>query len=144
MLEASWEIHATTLANAPTTEAFINAISDIVSYAKIDLSKPARVVYARDTRPTGSILVAALEDGLSAMGVEGRDEGIKTTPVLHYLVRCINSKGTANPYGQDSEAGYMSKLSNAFKKILVCSSCILKRMHSPYVRLERNCRKYWV
>jgi len=43
---------------------------------------------------------------------------VKTTPVLHYLVRCINSKGTDDDYGVDSEEGYMEKLSGAFKKLL--------------------------
>ena len=77
------------------------------------------MVYARDTRPTGPALVAAFEDGLRAMFAEGRNEGVKTTPVLHYLVRCINSKGTDDQYGVDSEEGYMTKLSEAFKKLVV-------------------------
>ncbi|KAI5121262.1 hypothetical protein M0805_002307 [Coniferiporia weirii] len=118
MLEAAWEGHATVFANAPSTEAFIEAVQNLVKTAKIDLSKPARVVYARDTRPTGPSLVMAFEDGLKAIGAEGRNEGIKTTPVLHYLVRCINSKGTKDEYGVDSEDGYMKKLSGAFKKLV--------------------------
>ncbi len=69
MLEASWEAHATVLANAPSTDAFIEAVSALVHSAKIDLSKPARVVYARDTRPSGPALISALEDGFKALGV---------------------------------------------------------------------------
>ncbi|OBZ79862.1 Phosphoacetylglucosamine mutase [Grifola frondosa] len=86
MLEASWEVHATNLANAPTTQAFIEALDTFVQTLKIDLSKPARVVYARDTRPSGGALVAALEDGFKAIGVEARNAGVTTTPVLHYLL----------------------------------------------------------
>ena len=105
MLEVAWEHFATDLANAPTTEDFVNALDQLIANAKIDLSKPARVVYARDTRPSGPALVAAFEDGLKAIGAEGRDEGVKTTPILHYLVRAINSQGTKDEYGEDSEEG---------------------------------------
>lgn len=119
MLEASWEAHATTLSNAPNTEEFIKALDTFVQVTKIDLSKPAMVVYARDTRPSGAALISALEDGLKAIGAEGRDEGITTTPVLHYLVRSINTKGTKEAYGEDSEEGYFEKLSGAFKGLIV-------------------------
>ena len=130
MLEASWEAHATNLANAPTTEALIEALDALVKNLRIDLTKPARVVYARDTRPSGPALVASLEDGLKAMGVEARDAGVTTTPVLHYLVRAMNTKGTKDAYGEDSEEGYFQKLSTAFKKLVVsrnlayrCDAC---------------------
>lgn len=118
MLEASWEAHATVLANAPDTDAFIEALETLVKQLKIDLSKPARVVYARDTRPSGPALVGALEDGLKALGVEARNAGVTTTPILHYLVRAINTKGTKDAYGDDSVEGYMQKLSTAFKKLI--------------------------
>lgn len=120
MLEATWEGHATTFANAQTTQAFVNAYKQLFEIAKIDTTKPARVIYARDTRPTGAALAASLEDGLKAVGAEGRNEGVRSTPVLHYLVRCINSKGTDDEYGNDTEDGYMEKLSVAFKKLIVC------------------------
>ncbi|KAI0322654.1 phosphoacetylglucosamine mutase [Amylostereum chailletii] len=118
MLEASWEGHATNLANAPTTEDFVQSVETFIKSAKIDLSKPSRVVYGRDTRPSGPALVSALEDGLKAIGAEGRDAGITTTPILHYLVRAINTKGTNDPYGDDSEDGYYTKLSESFKKLV--------------------------
>ncbi|KAI0307994.1 phosphoacetylglucosamine mutase [Multifurca ochricompacta] len=118
MLEASWEAHASTLANAATTSDLIEAIEAIVRFAKIDLSKPARVVYGRDTRPSGPALVASLRDGLAAIRAEPRDAGIVTTPILHYLVRTINTKGTKDTYGDDSEEGYYEKLSGAFKRLV--------------------------
>ncbi|KAH9858120.1 phosphoacetylglucosamine mutase [Lenzites betulinus] len=118
MLEAAWEVHATNLANAPSTEALIDALDVLVKTAKIDLSKPARVVYARDTRPSGPSLIAALEDGFKAIGAEARNAGVTTTPVLHYLVKAINTKGTPDAYGDDSEEGYLQKLSAAFKKLV--------------------------
>jgi phosphoacetylglucosamine mutase len=119
MLENAWESHATALANAPNTPALIEAVEHLVKVAKIDLNKPSRVVYARDTRPSGASLVRALEDGLKAIGAETRDAGVTTTPVLHYLVRAINTKGTKDEYGPDSEEGYVAKLTAAFKKLIV-------------------------
>jgi len=119
MLEASWEAHATVIANAPTTDALLEALDSVVKNAKIDLSKPARVVYARDTRPSGPALILALEDGFKALGVEARDGGVTTTPILHYLVKAINTKGTKDSYGDDSEDGYYTKLSGSFKKLVV-------------------------
>lgn len=119
MLEASWEQYATILANAPTTDAFLDVVDALVKNTKIDLSKPSRVVYARDTRPSGPILVAALEDGFKALGVTARDAGVTTTPILHYLVRAINTKGTPESYGEDTEEGYYQKLSESFKKLIV-------------------------
>ncbi|CAA7268023.1 unnamed protein product [Cyclocybe aegerita] len=118
MLEASWEAHATVLANAATTDEFLTALDALVKAVKIDVSKPARVVYARDTRSSGPALVAALEDGFKALGVEARDAGVTTTPILHYLVKAINTKGTPESYGEDSEDGYYKKLSGAFKKLV--------------------------
>ncbi|RPD55812.1 phosphoacetylglucosamine mutase [Lentinus tigrinus ALCF2SS1-7] len=118
MLEASWEAYATKLANAPTTDVLISVLETLVQNLKIDLSKPARVVYARDTRPSGAALIASVEDGFKAMGVEARNAGVTTTPVLHYLVKAINTKGTKDSYGDDSEEGYLQKLSTSFKKLV--------------------------
>ncbi|KAF8640550.1 hypothetical protein AX17_000212 [Amanita inopinata Kibby_2008] len=118
MLEASWEVHATMLANAETTDDFIEALNHLINITKVDLSRPARVVYARDTRPSGESLVSALEDGFNAMGAETLNAGVTSTPILHYLVRAINTKGTKESYGDDSEQGYHEKLSEAFKRLV--------------------------
>ena len=119
MLEAAWEGYATALANAGTTEEFIEGCDHLVSSLKIDLTKPSHVLYARDTRPSGPALIKALQDGLTSVGAEGRDEGVQTTPMVHYLVRCINTKGTPEEYGVDTEEGYYNKLADAFKKLMV-------------------------
>ncbi|KAG5724644.1 hypothetical protein E4T56_gene3704 [Termitomyces sp. T112] len=118
MLESSWEAHATTLSNAPSTENFIEALDTLIRTTKTDVSKPARVVYARDTRPSGVALVSALEDGLSAIGAEGRNAGVTTTPILHYLVKAINTKNTPDSYGDDSEEGYFHKLGISFRSLV--------------------------
>ncbi|KAJ3862728.1 phosphoacetylglucosamine mutase [Lentinula novae-zelandiae] len=118
MLEAAWEGHATTISNASTSSDLIEALESLVQTAKIDLSKPANVVYARDTRPSGPGLVSALEDGFKAMSATSRNAGVATTPILHYLVKCINTKGTKYSYGDDSEEGYYRKLSTSYKKLV--------------------------
>lgn len=130
MLEASWEIHATNLSNAPTTDDFIEALHTFTQTVKIDLSKPSHVVYARDTRPSGAPLVSALEDGLRAIGADGRNAGVTTTPILHYLVKAINTKGTPESYGVDSEEGYYNKLSDAFKNLVVCVGLFRPPLHA--------------
>jgi phosphoacetylglucosamine mutase len=119
MLEASWETYATTLANAPNAQDFIESLQTIVGAMKIELSKPSRVVYARDTRGSGSRLVSALEDGLRVMNAIRRDIGVTTTPILHYTVNAINNKNTSE--SNDFEEEYYEMLSNAFKTLVVCS-----------------------
>jgi phosphoacetylglucosamine mutase len=119
MLEASWEVYATTLANAPTTAEFIAALDSVVQSAKIDLSKPARVAYCRDTRPTGEVLVSALQDGLSALGAETFDAGVTTTPILHYIVRETNATGDLGNCGKPLIPVYYKQLSECTKKLLV-------------------------
>jgi len=42
-----------------------------------------------------------------------------TTPQLHYMVRCINTKGTPDAYGEPTTDGYYNKLHTAFKKFIV-------------------------
>ena len=83
---------------------------------KISLNVPAKVIFARDTRSSGSTLVACLVDALNATDTEHTDFKLLTTPQLHYLVRCVNTKGTQYEYGEATEEGYYKKLSVAFAK----------------------------
>jgi phosphoacetylglucosamine mutase len=50
MLEASWEVYATSFANAKDEDALLDAIRKVVASAKIDLNAKAVVIQARDTR----------------------------------------------------------------------------------------------
>ena len=79
---------------------------------------PSRVIFARDTRASGPALVTALVDALKATKTDFTDHGILTTPQLHYLVRCVNTKGTRNEYGTPTEEGYYQKLASAYKKAM--------------------------
>ncbi|KAK5987397.1 Acetylglucosamine phosphomutase [Cladobotryum mycophilum] len=118
MLEQDWEAHATRLVNAPTDQELLETYKALATQLKVDLSVPGRVVYGRDTRPSGHSLVTALADALEAIGIEYTDYKILTTPQLHYLVRCVNTEGTPKAYGEVSEAGYYNKLSEAFVRAL--------------------------
>src|SRR5258706_3199124 len=121
MLEQSWEEHATRLANAEDVEVLKQVLHNIVAKQRIDLSQPAHVVYGHDTRPSCQYLVRALGAGLSAAPYSGIGKpkstncGEITTPVLHYLTRCLNN----GAYGRPLPEGYYDKLTNAFKKLVV-------------------------
>lgn len=82
---------------------------------KIKPDTKARVVFARDTRASGPRLVAALAEALDATGTESTDYKILTTPQLHYLTRCLNTKGTPYEYGEATEKGYYEKTAAALK-----------------------------
>ncbi|KAG5657092.1 hypothetical protein HG530_005194 [Fusarium avenaceum] len=118
MLEQDWEAHATKLVNSPSDQELLDNYKALASKLKIDLSAPARVVYGRDTRPSGHSLVAALADAFEATNTEYTDYKILTTPQLHYLVRCVNTEGTPKAYGKVSEQGYYEKMSEAFTRAL--------------------------
>lgn len=85
---------------------------------KVKPESTARVIYGRDTRASGSRLVGCLVDALNAVGAESTDFKILTTPQLHYLTRCVNTKGTQYEYGEVSEVGYYKKLGEAFKQAM--------------------------
>ena len=82
------------------------------------MENPARVVFARDTRASGSRLVGVLNSSLTASDVEFIDWKYMTTPQLHYVVRCKNTLGTQYEYGEPNEQGYYEKLAEAFKKVM--------------------------
>lgn len=118
MLENSWEAHSTELANAQSDEELVQIYTKLEASLKISPETTARVIFARDTRPSGPKLVAALVDALEATGAEYTDYKTLTTPQLHYLTRCINTEGTPQSYGEISEKGYYEKLSSAFKRAM--------------------------
>lgn len=92
----------------------LETYKSLATKLKIDLKAHAKVVYGRDTRPSGHTLVSALADALEATGTEYVDYKILTTPQLHYLTRATNTEGTPEAYGEVSETGYYKKFSEAF------------------------------
>lgn len=118
MLDQDWEAHATRLVNCTSDQDLLDTYKALAVQLRVDLSTPGRVVYGRDTRPSGKTLVTALADAFEATGTEYTDFKILTTPQLHYLTRCVNTEGTPKAYGKVSEAGYYEKLSEAFVRAL--------------------------
>ena len=121
-MQQSWEGYATTLANTPSNElgkAYEQLVNDeLVDELRKIHDRPAKVIFGRDTRPSGIHLVKALKASLDALQVEYTDYGILTTPQLHYLVRCINTKGTPYEFGEATEKGYYEKMAKAFKTLM--------------------------
>ncbi|TVY31981.1 Phosphoacetylglucosamine mutase [Lachnellula subtilissima] len=117
MLENSWEAYSTELANAKD-EDVVKVYRSLGEKLKINPDTASRVIYARDTRPSGPKLVQALLDALNATGTEYTDYKLLTTPQLHYLTRCTNTEGTPQSYGEVSEKGYYEKLGKAFKRAM--------------------------
>ncbi|KAI1933560.1 Phosphoacetylglucosamine Mutase [Ophidiomyces ophidiicola] len=117
MLAAEWERYATQLANTP-----LEKLGDMYEYLikdiEVNMENPARVVFARDTRASGSRLVGVLTSAFKATGVEFIDFKYLTTPQLHYIVRCKNTLGTPYEYGEPTEQAYYEKISNAFKTVM--------------------------
>jgi phosphoacetylglucosamine mutase len=109
---------STEIANKATPEEVSKYYHEVAAKYKIDLSIPARVVVARDTRASGSRLLGCLLDGLKGAGAEEKDYGFLTTPQLHYMVRCLNTEGTKDAYGVPTEKGYYEKFGAAFKTAL--------------------------
>ncbi|KAK9453798.1 hypothetical protein V1511DRAFT_462092 [Dipodascopsis uninucleata] len=127
MLEASWETYATEFANAATGEDLARAYSELARTLKIDVTKPANVAFARDTRSSGPALANSLQNGLNATQCIMTDYGVLTTPQLHYIVKALNSVNTSEPYGKPTEEGYYIKLSEAFKSCMQGKSkCSIK------------------
>ncbi|KAE8352547.1 hypothetical protein BDV28DRAFT_134913 [Aspergillus coremiiformis] len=117
MLEAEWETYATRLANAPL-DKIADVYLELVKEIDISMDNPARVVFARDTRASGSRLAGVLNAALTATKVEFLDLKFMTTPQLHYVVRCKNTLGTQYEYGEPTEQGYYEKLAEAFKRVM--------------------------
>lgn len=118
MLESSWEAHATAIANAPDAQGLTEVVDSIVEKYKIDMGFEASVIYAIDTRPSSAPLAKSLADGIQALGGQAKDFGLKTTPQLHYLVRCVNTENTPAAYGEPSENAYYLKLADAFRLLM--------------------------
>ncbi|XP_033757116.1 phosphoacetylglucosamine mutase-like isoform X2 [Pecten maximus] len=113
MLEATWESHATFLANVED-EDLASAIKTIVSKENVSMDVTATVYVAMDTRKSSQRLSEALQCGVQAAGGTCKDYGLLTTPQLHFMVRCVN---TNNQYGTATEEGYFQKLTTAFCKL---------------------------
>jgi phosphoacetylglucosamine mutase len=117
-LEQSWEDYVTDLANIQDDQAVFDKVSELVQKLSIDLSAPSKVVFGRDTHPSGVNLTKSLKDGLTAINTEYHDYEVLTGSQLHYIVRCLNTADTAEPYGEPTEEGYFSMLATSYKALV--------------------------
>ncbi|KAK1128078.1 hypothetical protein K0M31_003563 [Melipona bicolor] len=113
MLEASWEQIATNLVNVEDAN-LVSTIEHIIKEENINMSVDAIVITGRDTRESSPTLLNAAVTGIEVLYGIVQDFGIVTTPQLHYLVVCTNTK---NNYGNPTLHGYYIKLSEAFKHV---------------------------
>lgn len=124
MLEQKWEEYATYWANARDPATTKYCYGHLVQKLDIPTSAPAKVIFARDTRPSGVRLIKALKAGLDALSAEYEDYGMLTTPQLHYLVKSINSgkavfhKEPLFPYGEPTVKGYYERMADAYVKLM--------------------------
>ncbi|XP_022961395.1 phosphoacetylglucosamine mutase [Cucurbita moschata] len=115
MLTQEWEPFANALANAPSSRDLVRLINEFTEKENIllDGSKSAQILVARDTRPSGEVLLDAAKNGIgSIIGAVAQDMGILTTPQLHWMVH-VRNKGL-----ESSELNYFDGLSNSFKWLL--------------------------
>jgi phosphoacetylglucosamine mutase len=112
MMCSSWEAHATLIANASNEADLRLALDDTIQDFTVDVKAPmtAKVIIARDTRPSGSLLMEAAVKGIKACGGSVTDLGVMTTPQLHFIVCCSNDQS----YGEPCLEGYYQKLTRAF------------------------------
>ncbi|KAL8828119.1 MAG: hypothetical protein Q9170_006738 [Blastenia crenularia] len=115
MLEESWEAYATTLANAPSDADLVNAYAKLTDECQIRGETKANVIFARDTRPSGAHLISVLIEALKVTKTDYADYKLLTTPQLHYITRCLNTKGGPYEYGEPSEQGYYNKMSTSLR-----------------------------
>ncbi|KAL8733787.1 MAG: hypothetical protein Q9181_003456 [Wetmoreana brouardii] len=115
MLEESWEAEATALANAPTDQDLVEIYTRLIDECQIKPDTKANVIFARDTRASGAHLVALLTEALKVTKTDYTDYKLLTTPQLHYITRCLNTKGTIYEYGEPTEQGYYEKLASSLK-----------------------------
>lgn len=78
---------------------------EVIDWASAKDRRCSRVVFGRDTRPSGERLLAVMRAGLEALGVASLDFGLATTPQLHHYVRSV-AEGKASTVEQAAELYY--------------------------------------
>eukprot|EP00928_Gymnodinium_smaydae_P013233 TRINITY_DN14844_c0_g1_i1.p1 TRINITY_DN14844_c0_g1~~TRINITY_DN14844_c0_g1_i1.p1 ORF type:complete len:638 (+),score=190.40 TRINITY_DN14844_c0_g1_i1:84-1997(+) len=118
MLAPEWEDRATQLANA-TDDELADVYRRLEKECGVDgrkRSTRAVVIIGRDTRASSPALAVAALDGAGVLQpASAWSLGVVSTPQLHYMVRCHNSKGA---YGTPSLEGYFDKLVGAYDRFL--------------------------
>eukprot|EP01116_Phalansterium_solitarium_P023957 TRINITY_DN8636_c0_g1_i2.p1 TRINITY_DN8636_c0_g1~~TRINITY_DN8636_c0_g1_i2.p1 ORF type:complete len:537 (+),score=191.36 TRINITY_DN8636_c0_g1_i2:126-1736(+) len=113
MLAASWEVYAGRIANCADGEVAA-VLQEIMLNEHIDASIPAVIISGQDTRTTSPGLVAALHDGIAAVGnARCIDMGLVSTPMVHFNVK------RANLGLPGDEEAYYKVFADAYRKALL-------------------------
>lgn len=125
MLDADWEAHAVSLANAPTSKHALALIDTLAQYAKghhptKDGKLPKMVVHVgRDTRSHSPPLAALVIRAARAMGATVIDHGKVSTPMLHHFVMHANGHLLPNIIPQRcNESGYYEIMALSYAALL--------------------------
>jgi len=126
MLDADWEKHAVSLANAPTSKHALILIHTLMDYAKghhsVDDGKtlPKMVVHiGRDTRSHSPPLAALVIRAARAMGATVIDHGEVSTPMLHHFVMHANGHLLPGIIPQRcNESGYYEIMAMSYAALL--------------------------
>ncbi|KAL7538799.1 hypothetical protein ACHAWF_009088 [Thalassiosira exigua] len=126
MLDAAWEKHAVSLANAPTSKHALILIRTLSDYAKGhhnnsgDGKLPPMVVHiGRDTRSHSPPLAALVIRAARAMGATVIDHGEVSTPMLHHFVMHANPHLLPSIIPQRcNESGYYEIMAMSYAALL--------------------------
>jgi phosphoacetylglucosamine mutase len=113
MLDAGWEKHAISLANA-TAEEVPGVLDTIIEDENISLEKFGSIFIGKDTRSHSERLSALARDGALLLAGNVLDFGLQTTPQLHHIVRMFNDQKS----DWASEEGYYAMLAEAYEMVL--------------------------
>ena len=140
MLDAAWEQHAVSLANAPSSKQALILIKTLSEYAtgyhNTNNGKlPKMVVHiGRDTRSHSPPLAALVIKAARAMGATVIDHGEVSTPMLHHFVMHANGHLLPSIIPQRvNESGYYEIMAMSYAALLrtgVGSSGKSKRLES--------------
>ena len=139
MLDAAWEKHAVSLANAPTSKHALILIKTLSDYATgyhpsttVDGKLPKMVVHVgRDTRSHSPPLAALVIRAARAMGATVIDHGEVTTPMLHHFVMHANGHLLPSIIPQRcNESGYYEIMAMSYA-ILLRTGAVSGRKRLP-------------
>jgi phosphoacetylglucosamine mutase len=125
MLDAAWEEHAVTLANAPDSQRALSFIHTLLSKHVVEnqgntKKLPEMVVHVgRDTRAHSPPLAALVIRAARAMGATVIDHGEVSTPMLHHFVMHANGHMLPSIIPQRcNESGYYEIMALSYAALL--------------------------
>lgn len=88
---------------------------EVLNWVGQQTREKSRVIFGRDTRPSGERLLSVMKEALEALGVDWLDFGLLTTPQLHHYVRSV-AEGKASSL-EEAETLYYEMLTGPIKSL---------------------------